>query len=310
MVLMANAKLQLRASLQRLLPCQPRTVVLAVALLAAGVAARKVWDGMQAELAQSSRYQITSTVIHLTPSHPPAWIRSDVKAEVLRDSGITDSLTLLDPPGVIQQRLIDAFELHPWVRRVSRVDLATPRVIEIDLEYREPIAVAEVTAGDSLELLPVDAEAIRLPDGELTDVEKSYLPRISGIEDRPLVGEAWSDMRMQGAAKLAGELRGVWEAYSLVDIVPSSYPEVQRSHRFYTYEIRTSGGTAIRWGAAPSFAPPGESPFDEKLARLAGYIQQHGPLDSINSPQSIDVRDALTIEKRTVKREELDELVR
>lgn len=111
---------------------------------------------------------------------------------------------------------------------------------------------------------------------------------------------------MQGAAELAARLRSVWEAYSLLDIVPSPYPEVQRSHRFYTYEIRTSGGTAIRWGAAPSFAPPGESSFDEKLARLAGYVQQHGPLDSINSPQSIHVRDGLQIEKR----DEEDDLVR
>lgn len=294
----------------RWLLLKPSTLVLALVLLATGVAARKVWDGLQAKLAESPRYRITADVIHVSPQQLPPWIRSDVKTQVLRDSGITDSLTLLDDPGVIQQRLVDAFELHPWVRKVERVDLASPRRIEIDLDYREPVAVVVATSGTSSEMLPVDSEAVRLPGGGLMDVEKSYLPRITGIENRPLVGKAWSDIRMQGAARLATELRSVWEAYNLLDIVPSPYPEVQRSHRFYTYEVRTSGGTAIRWGAAPSFAPPGESPFQEKLAHLASYIEQHGPLDSIDSPQTIDVRDGLQVEERTVNRNEPNEFVR
>ncbi len=307
---MANDSSQMDGSTKRRLPFKLRTLVVAMVLLAAGVAMRKAWDRLNAELARSPRFQITADLIHLTPEQYPPWIRSDVKLQVFRDSGITDSLTLLDEPGDIQQRLVDAFELHPWIRKVNRVNLSGPRRIDIELEYREPVAVVEATASGTSVMLPVDRDAVRLPDDELTDVEKLYLPRISGIEDRPLVGEAWSDLRMQGAARMASQLIKVWETYGLLDIVPSPYPEVQRSHRFYTYEIRTNWGTAIRWGAAPGFAPPGESSFEEKLSRLTTYIQQHGTLDSIDSPQAIDVRDALQVERRTVQREEPEDLVR
>ncbi len=289
------------------LPFKPRSVVIAIVLLATGVAARIVWDRFEANLTRSPRYRITAEVIHIIPEAPPPWIRSNVKAQVLRDSGITDSLTLLDEPATIQRRLVDAFELHPWVDKVEQVVLASPTRIDVLLEYRQPVAVAEVRVGGRSELVPVDRYAVRLPDGDLTDVERSYLPRISEIENRPLVGEAWSDVRVQGAAQLAAHLRDVWEAYSLVDIIPSTYPEVQRSHRFFTYEIRTSGGTVIRWGAAPGFSPPGENSFEDKLARLSNYIQQHGRLESIDSPKMLDVRNGLLVEKRTVKRDVADE---
>lgn len=293
-----------------LLPIKPRTLIIAVVLLTAGVAGRKLWDGMHASLAQSPRYQITAETIRVTPEAAPPWIRTDVKTQVLRDSGIAGSLSLLDKPATIHQRLVDAFELHPWVRRVERVVLASPTRIDVELEYREPVAVAMVKAGEATEMVPVDREAVRLPGSELTDVELAYLPRITGIEDRPLVGEAWSDIRMQGAAALAAHLRNVWEQYSLVDIVPSPYPDVQRSHRFYTYDMRTSGGTIIRWGAAPGFSPPGENSFEEKLTRLSRYIQQNGPLESIDSPQALDVRDGLRVEKRTVRHGQPDEALR
>ncbi|WP_442485524.1 cell division protein FtsQ/DivIB [Aeoliella sp. SH292] len=283
-----------------------RWVVLGVMLVVCGIASRRVWESLHEELINSPRYKITADTLHFTPEVQPPWIRSDVKAQVLRDTGITNSLTLLDPPVMIQQRLVDAFELHPWVRKVESVDLVGPGRVEITVTYREPVAVAEVQTDQDRELLPVDAFAVRLPDNELTDVEKSYLPRITTIEDRPLVGQAWSDTRMQGAAQLADRLRPVWERFSLLDIVPSTYPEVQRSHRFYTYEIRSSGGTVIRWGAAPGFSPPGESTFEDKLARITGWFNTNGGLDSINAPESIDVRDSLHVSKQMAKKESSD----
>jgi hypothetical protein len=304
------AQPQVSDATRSVLPFKLRTLVTVAILLALGVAGRKLYDSLQAELLQSPRYKITADVLHIEPEALPPWIRTEVKAQVLRESGLTESLTLLDPPNDIQQRLVDAFELHPWVKAVDSVELAGPTRINLRLTYREPIAVVDIVGSTPPTLLPVDADAVRLPDDDLTDVEKSYLPRITGIEDRPLEGEAWSDMRMQGAVALAARLREVWEPYSLLDIVPSDYPDVQRSHRFYTYEIRTSGGTAIQWGAAPNQTPPGESSFEEKLARLAGYVQQYGPLDSIDSPQSIDVRDALHVERRTVQRSDPEEKVR
>lgn len=282
-------------------PGRLKLLIIVVLLVAAGVAARKLWDSLDGKLADSPHYQISADIVHLSPGKPPRWIRTDVKAEVLRDSGIIDSLTLLDPPVKIQQRLIDAFELHPWIRSVERVDLVGPQNIKVSVLYREPVAVVEVESAGQQEWLPVDATAVRLPSGELTDTEMAYLPRIAGIQDRPLEGEAWSDSRMQGAAELAARLRPQWEHLSLLEIIPSDYPEIQRSNRYYVYEIRASGGTLIRWGAAPNFGPPAESTFEQKLSRLTRYVEQHGSLESINSPKSIDVRDSLQDEERLAR---------
>lgn len=285
----------------RLVRLRPKLLIAAVVLMAAGMGARRVWDHVQSQLAASPRYQVTAETIHIAPDPAPPWIRGDVKAEVLRDSNFVSNLSLLDPPAEIHRRLVDAFELHPWIRAVPQVEIVGPRRIKVTLDYREPVAVVQVATGGATDLLPVDAEGYHLPDGDLSEVEKSYLPRIADIEGRPLVGEPWTDTRVLGAIQLADRLRTVWDRFRLLEIVPSAYPEVQRSQRFYVYEIRTSGGTIIRWGAAPQLGPPGESTFEEKFARLAEYIRQHGPLDSINTPQVIDVRTRLTTEKRTVK---------
>ena len=40
------------------------------------------------------QYQLTADNIHITP--PPPWIRSDIKAEVLRDAGLVGTLSVLD----------------------------------------------------------------------------------------------------------------------------------------------------------------------------------------------------------------------
>jgi len=282
---------------------RPRLILAIVLLLAAGVAARKLWENLHDRVASSPRYQLTAEKIHLTPESPPVWIRSDVKSEVLRDSRLIGSVTLLDDTSEIRQRMVDAFEIHPWIRSVNRIEFTSPSHIKVELEYREPVAVTEVEGAGQVDLLPVDIDGVRLPDGDLTAVEKSYLPRIADIEARPLVGDSWTDLRVVGAVRLAARLRGVWERFQLLDIVPSEYPEVQRGHKYFAYEIRSNGGTVILWGSAPELGPPGESLFEDKLARLQRFVSLHGPLGSIDSPKIIDVRETLQVaEKSSLKK--------
>lgn len=282
---------------------RPRLLLAIVVLLAAGVAARKLWDNLHQQVSSSPRYQLTAEKIHLIPASPPVWIRSDVKAEVLRDSRLIGSVTLLDDTSEIRQQLVDAFELHPWIRSVKRIEFSSASHIEVEIDYREPIAVTEVQGAGQLDLLPVDIDGVRLPDGDLTPVEKSYLPRIADVQARPLVGDSWTDLRVVGAVRLAARLRAVWESFQLLDIVPSEYPEVQRGHKYFAYEIRSNGGTVILWGSAPELGPPGESSFEDKLARLQRFVSLHGPLGSIDSPKIIDVRETLQVaEKSSLKK--------
>ncbi|MGE0756668.1 MAG: hypothetical protein AB7O38_06595 [Pirellulaceae bacterium] len=80
-------------------------------------------------------YRIAAENIRLTPA--PTWIRTDVRAEVVRE-GALDDLSIFDKDVTI--RVYQAFELHPWVRKVRRVSKHPPARLEVDLEYREPVA--------------------------------------------------------------------------------------------------------------------------------------------------------------------------
>ena len=90
---------------------------------------------------------------------------------------------------------------------------------------------------------------IRLPEDDLTEIERRYLPRISGITGRPLVGDVWDDPRVVGGAKIAAGLADVWQQLRLVEIIANPQSQTNGTSTSYAFEIVTSGGTRIVWGA-------------------------------------------------------------
>lgn len=271
-------------------------------LVALGMVGRLLWTKYAPVVALHSQYQITADGIHITP--PPAWIRSDVKGEVLRDSGLVGKLSVLDDERALVKRVKDAFEFHPWVLSVTKITKQLPSSLEVEIVYRRPVAAVESSDRTSISYLPVDAYAVRLPDGDLTDVERRYLPRIAGVTNRPLVGEMWDDDRVVGGARLAAGLFDVWQQLRLVEIIPSARVETHGDQQFHTFEIISSGGTRIAWGAAPGHEQAaGDSPFLTKRERLLGFVADTGVLDSINGPEVLDVRRDLKIVPRTARRD-------
>ncbi len=276
-------------------------VVLVVLLLVGG----RFFSDLQSQLAGQPRYRLSVDAIEI--SAPPPWVRCDVKAEVFRNSDLLGDVSILTDAEKIHGRLVDAFELHPWVENVEQIELLAPAAARVKLTYRRPVAAIEVTRDGVAELLPVDAAAVRLPDGDLSEVEKRYLPRIADAQTQVLVGEPWTDPRIVGAVRLAVALAEVWERLHLVDIVPSTYPEIRRSQKYFVYELRASYGTRIRWGAAPAMGPSEEDSVETKLARLSQYVAEHGPLNTSYTPAAIDVRDRLVVEQRTAKAEAMND---
>jgi hypothetical protein len=221
---------------------------------------------------------------------------------VLRDAGLT-SLSVLDDWDTLSQRIKDAFEFHPWVASVERISKSLPASLEIELKYRRPVAAVESGDPSGVSFLPVDENAVRLPEAELTDAERRYLPRITGVTGRPLVGDVWNDPRVVGGAKLATALGDVWQRLRLVEIISVLSSAASNDSQTYTYNIITSGGTRVVWGAAPGQENmTGESAFDQKRKRLLDYAAQHGQLESINGPEEIDVRSDLVIKPRTARK--------
>ncbi len=266
-----------------------------------GLGAHFMWMRSGPQVARDPLYALTVEGIHITP--PPPWIRSDIKTQALRNSGLPGTLSVLDNWDVLSRRIKDAFEFHPWVASVQRITRRLPSSLEIDLVYRKPIAAVESSDPSGIMYLPIDERAVRLPEGDLSEAERRYLPRISGITGRPLVGDRWDDPRVVGGAKLATQLADVWQKLRLVQIMASLQSSPRDEKPIYRFDIVTTGNTRIVWGVTPGDEiSTGESPFGQKRQRLLDYAAQHGKLESIDGPAVLDIRRELVVTPRTARR--------
>ena len=177
------------------------------------------WKHYLPAIARHPQYQITAENVRVTA--PPPWIRADVKAEVLRDSSLVGKLSVIDDHEQLQQRVRDAFTFHPWVAAVGAIKIDLPASLDVELQYRRPIAAVETVDNATVSYLPIDPQGVRLPDADFTDYERRSLPRISGVSGVPSVGDRWADERVLNAAELAAKLADVWGQLRLVEIVTS-----------------------------------------------------------------------------------------
>jgi hypothetical protein len=273
--------------------------VLALGVIAAlGGGLQSIWKQFESSIIHREPYLITAERISMTPQ--PEWIASDIRAEVIRNARLDQKLSILDDAfmDVVQ----DAFALHPWIASVDKIVKQYPAGVHVDVTFRKPVAVVELASEEGMMLVPLDAQGVVLPIADVPEIRKRYMPRIQNIVDRPPVGQKWDNPRVAGAVDLAIRLADYWESLFLVDILPSTRPEILDEHRFYVYDLMTRGGTRVVWGASPGISPPGEADFATKLDRLKRCVSEHGPLDTVQSPAIVDVRNQLTVTPRTVKK--------
>jgi hypothetical protein len=279
---------------------RPRVWACLAILVGLGFAAHFLWQRTASTVARDPQYVLAADRIQITQQ--PPWIRSDIKSQVLRDSGLVGTVSVLDDWETLTKRVKDAFELHPWVASVERITRRLPSSLDIELKYRRPIAAVESSDPSGVMFLPIDDHAVRLPEGDLTETERRYLPRVSGITGRPRVGDVWDDPRVIGGAKLAAQLADVWQQLRLVEILANAQNSTRDDRPLYTFEIVTTGGTHIIWGATPGQeSMSGDSPFAQKRQRLLDYAAQHGKLESIDGPEVLDVRSDVVVTPRTAR---------
>jgi hypothetical protein len=279
---------------------RPKAWLSILVVIALGIGAHFAWLRTGPQIARDPHYALTSDSIHITPT--PPWIHSDIKTQALRDSGLLGTFSVLDDWDALARRIKDAFEFHPWVASVQRITRRLPSSIEVELVYRRPIAAVESSDTNGVVFLPIDERAVRLPEGDLSEAERRYLPRITGVTGRPLVGDRWDDPRVVGGAKLAAQLADVWQQLRLVEIMATLQSSPHDERPVYRYEIVTTGGTRIVWGLTPGDESSfGESPFVQKRQRLLDYATQHGKLETIDGPAVLDIRSDLVVTPRTAR---------
>jgi hypothetical protein len=269
-----------------------RSFVAGVVLLAVCVVGALVaWKKWGTTVVSSPRYTLSAENIEVTQQ--PPWIHADVKAEVIRDGSLSN-LQILDEQVTV--KVAGAFSVHNWVADVKRVSKHYGPKIIVDLEYRRPVAMVEVTTDGGRGLLPVDATGVLLPPDDFSPTEVRDFLRVSVGDSIPAgpIGTAWGDERVAGAAKIAAAWGSQWQPLELYRIVAVS-DGTSRSRASPSYELYTRQGTRIIWGCAPGQESSGEATATQKIARLVRYVAEHGALDGQTAVAAIDLRDSRDI---------------
>ncbi len=255
-----------------------------------------VWREVRRQVLSSDGYWITQSDVEITP--PPTWVHTDIRAEVFRDASLDDPLSIMDEG--LAERLANAFSLHAWISKVRRVSKHYPARVTVELAYRRPVCMVQVTGG----LLPVDVEGVLLPSADFSPIEAGRYPRLVGVDTVPIgpAGTRWGDTRVVGGAEIATVLGEAWHRLELQQIVPLNISETGHDQR-YTYELFTRKGTRIIWGRSPGNALPGDPPPEQKLARLINYAKKNGTLESPDGRQLLDVSrsQSMRVTRRPVR---------
>jgi hypothetical protein len=192
----------------------------------------------------------------------PDWVRGDLKAEALRTASLDAGMPLDDPR--LTDRLRRAFEMHPWVREVTAVELRQPAAAAVAVRCREPVAMVGVKGG----LLAVDAEAVVLPSADFTAEQAAAYPRITLVQSTPLglEGTPWGDPVVEEGAAVAAAIGPEWRALGLHDLKPVA---VRRGR---VWELVGDDGRTVVFGSAPGREFQGEPSAAVKIARLKELV--------------------------------------
>ena len=286
---------------------RPYRRLLVVLLLVAGLVggASYAWQRLGPQIRQGTEYVLQPDQIQIPP--PPPWIRSDICAETVRDGGLT-GLSLLDRDLTV--KIARAFSLHTWVEDVRRVRKEHPARVIVELVYRRPVAMVEVTMNDRPGLLPVDMNGVLLPPGDFSAEQARDYLRISmpGATPTGPVGTPWGDPRVDGAARIAAVLLEHWKQLGLYRIAVEPGEAAPLAVGEAVFVLATRRGAQVVWGAAPQAASGADVKAAlAKVERLVAYVEKHGPLDGLNSDVHIDLTQNAVADPQTASRQAPDE---
>ncbi|MFM8282286.1 MAG: hypothetical protein ACKOCW_01915 [Planctomycetaceae bacterium] len=203
------------------------------------------------------------------------WVRADIRAEALHTASLDHGVPIDDPR--LPTLLARAFDMHPWVREVVRVEVRDPPAAVVEVVCREPVAMVRVPGG----LLAIDAEGFFLPSADFTAESAAGFPKITGIVSSPQgpEGSRWGDPAVEEGAAIVAALGPQWRQLGLAECRAGANG---RS----VWDLLDDAGRVIRFGAAPGREVAGEPNAAAKIARLkAGVVAgtEEAPCDLTRS---------------------------
>ena len=257
------------------------------------------------DLTDRAEYQLTEERIFVT--EPPEWVPNSFVSSIMLKVADGESLSLLDSRALSD--IGRAFQNHPWIDSVTKIEKRMPASVHIELTYRKPVAMVEVRDG----LLPVDRAGRLLPPEDFTlEIARTY-PRIVDVRSAPQanVGGEWGDDAVAAAARLAALLTETrsdgsthWSRLKLTNIVAPRRLNGDSLDQLLL-QVTTADGSRIVWGRAPGVSHPGELAAHQKLDRLVGYLNRFGKY-SDRYAWEIDIRHWQEISRQRIARIETE----
>lgn len=244
------------------------------------------WQQIGDQVLSGDDYRLAVEGIEIIPS-PAAipWIHRDIRTEVIRNGSLDSGPSILEAD--LNDRIAQAFRLHPWIEKVDRVTKHYPARVTVEVVYRRPVAI--VAVGKEA-WYPVDRDGYVLPIEDFSPIEAGRYPRVAGIANGPAgpVGSRWGDARILGGAAVAEAFGADWEKLKLRWIIPSQQANAEGD---FGYQLETaSGRRRIHWGRAPGSLRGNEMSAKEKVALLLQYAGEHGSLDLPVDSHDLDLR--------------------
>ena len=243
-----------------------RAILGAVVIVTAAIfAGRVAWEKQREGVVRNAASLLTADRIEVIGI--PPWITTDLKWQALRNASLDMPLPL-DAPD-LERQLARAFDMHPWVRRVERVETSHPAAAVVHLICREPVAMVRVEGG----LLAVDPETILLPSEDFSAESASKYPVIDGVSTSPRgpVGSPWGDSTVNEAINLICTLAPEAKKFGLVEC--RRVPKEGMTGNWW--ELVGSDNLVVLFGSGVGKAGSGEPAAAQKIVRLADLAELH-----------------------------------
>jgi hypothetical protein len=167
-------------------------------VLVVGCVALVAWLGQLSskQLGQRDRYRIDLASVQF--DSPPTLDRASYLAEVRYISGLSDSIDSADPN--LSSVLKSAFENHPWVEQMERVELKPNNSVWLHVRYRTPQLAILWQRDGTNETRAIDKQGVLLP----VDANTKGLPVLLNERAVPSAeaGKSWPEAEVQRAVEL------------------------------------------------------------------------------------------------------------
>jgi len=236
------------------------------------------------DLARRPEYRLAIDQIRVTQL--PHWVPADLVEQVVTRANLPREVSVLDDE--LLRDIAEAFALHPWVEQVVSVRKRFPPAIEVEVEYRRPVAMVESRRGT----YPIDKHGVVLPGQDFSVAATRQYPLVTGARSTPqgAPGTEWGDPIITDAAAIADALGPHWKKLALLRIECPASPARDDSLDDGVYQIAALGGSRIIWGQPPGSNHPAELDAETKIQRLLEYAQRFGAFGPDHGPFLIDIR--------------------